>query len=484
MKRIGLIRALSLLISVSVPLAGCNTSVQPEPAPLSASNVNLVFLVSEDLSYQAPGDVNPNTANLTNQGLLRSLLMASYLKQQVLGGANATAIYALEATTHLQTAAKYPDLVALETIQQFAMLNQTSIAYDGDTSAADSFPIFASYASGALPNNVAQPTYPCSECQGLDFLDENGDNEALVSGIIDANAPGFYVFSAPWETIGALLANINQLEHYDLTLPAEYAGPNYVYALSITSGSATLITYDSDLNPAPVYPPLPPLKSFSGPCTAAPFHIQVTGGTGGAVIPIGLNNNETAYLVRHAEAHPVQMWDDGNYIAAGQWRALYLPEALLGKIHPTQVYSIDPANAAYPVGTPGSVASSYVRPALTVEPYAIANNLPFNLAASFSVFAQNPPELATNTSNYFFTTNGPGFSSQTLLVAWEHDHIPITVNALLASYNSSQTAPNCPSEDYDTIWTIKLDAQGNLTVDNGMCEGINSAALPANPPQF
>ena len=38
--------------------------------------------------------------------------------------------------------------------------------------------------------------------------------------------------------------------------------------------------------------------------------------------------------------------------------------------------------------------------------------------------------------------------------------------------------------DYDTIWTVKLDAHGNLTVNNALCEGINSAALPATPPQF
>src|ERR1039458_3422812 len=53
---------------------------------------------------------------------------------------------------------------------------------------------------------------------------------------------------------------------------------------------------------------------------------------GGAVVPAGINTNETVYLVRHAEAHPTSWWEDGNYIAAGQWRALDLPYALRGKI--------------------------------------------------------------------------------------------------------------------------------------------------------
>jgi hypothetical protein len=207
----------------------------------------------------------------------------------------------------------------------------------------------------------------------------------------------------------------------------------------------------------------------------------VTGGSDGAVIPAGTNTNETVYLVRHAEAHPTSWWEDGNYVAAGQWRALDLPYALRGKIQPTLVYSIDPAQA-----TPGSTSQegnsySYVRTNLTVLPYAIANNLPYNLAASFELLAQTSPAAA---SNFFFT--GGTFSNQKLLVGWEHDHIPPTVNALLKSYhaNGQQPAPNWPDTDYDTIWTVTLDAVGNVTVNNGICEGIDSATLPATPPQF
>jgi hypothetical protein len=200
------------------------------------------------------------------------------------------------------------------------------------------------------------------------------------------------------------------------------------------------------------------------------------------VAPAGINTNETVYFVRHAEAHPTSWWEDGNCIGPGQWRALDLPYALQGKIHPTLVYSIDPAQV-----TPGSQSSiadsySYVRTNTTVLPYAIANNLPYKLAASFSMLAQNSPQLATQASEFFFT--GGQFSNQTLLVGWEHDHIPTTVNALLASYHGGQTVPNWPGNDYDTIWTVKLDANGNVSVDNLMCEGISSKDLPKAPPQF
>ncbi len=80
----------------------------------------------------------------------------------------------------------------------------------------------------------------------------------LVTGIITANLPGFYVFSAPWETVSALLANINKLKGYGLTLPASYGGPNHIYAISIApSGKARLVTYNSNLHPPSTYPKLP-----------------------------------------------------------------------------------------------------------------------------------------------------------------------------------------------------------------------------------
>ena len=478
MNKIPLLWTLSLALALALTLLGCGATTS---APLSAGNVNLIFVVSQDLAYHALGDIDPSTANLTSQGLQRSLRMGAFLKQSVLGGNNVTRTHALEPMTHPQTANNYPDMAALQAVQQFAMLNQISLPTGSNSPVVgNSFPIYASYA-GFVPAGVAPPVLPCAICQGLDFNDTNDANEALVGGIILANVPGFYVFSAPWETVSALMANISQLKGYNLALPGAYAGPNYVYAISIApSGVASLATYNSNLNPPSTYPvlPSPPLTS-AGCSMQTPFSISVTGGNG-ATIPAGINTNETVYIVRHADAHPISTWDDGNFIGTGQWRALALPNALKGKINPTLVYAVDPA-----VGLPalsGNAASSYVRPAMTVLPYAIANNLPYNLAASVPFLAQNAPQLATYASDFFFT--GGKFSNQSILLGWESAHIPITVSALLVSYGSSQTVPNWPDDDYDTIWTVRLDAQGNLTVDNAMCEGISSVDLPVTPPQF
>jgi hypothetical protein len=478
------------LIIALLPIAGCgpvaNTPVS-NPAPLSAGNLNLIFVVSPDLDYQAPGDVNPSTANLTNQGLQRSLLMASFLQQKVLGTKNVSGVYAVEPMTHLQTANKYPDMASLEAIQQFALLNQITLgdALGGTFSTGNNYPINASYAPGPVPGGVAAPSQLCPNCQGLDFNDQGGDNENLLTGIVSANVPGFYVFSAPWETISSMLAGINRLEGYNLNLPASYKGPNYVYVLSIaTSGSARLVTFDSNLAPPSTYPALPSTGLVSTSCTPqTPPSVTVTGGINGAVIPAGANTNETIYFVRHAEAHPATYWSDNNYVGAGQWRALDLSNALAGKISPSQVWSIDPAQFGQgSVVASGDAYWSSVAPALTVEPYAIANGLPYHLVSGFE--ASNA-EFAQLTSDFFFT--GGKLSHQKALVGWMYVQITQTIDALLLSYfpgGSAPAAPNWSLTDYDSVWTVTLDAKGNLTADFSQCEGIDSAALPPTPPQF
>jgi hypothetical protein len=158
---------------------------------------------------------------------------------------------------------------------------------------------------------------------------------------------------------------------------------------------------------------------------------------------------------------------------------------LAGKMSPQQVYSIDPAQFG-----PGSLSAtgdhnwSTVAPALTAEPYAIANNLPYNLVTSFEV--SDPQAAAQPTSDLFF--NGGKFSNQTVLLAWAYQFIKPTILALLTSYNASSQQmgkiSDWPPDDYDTIWTVKLDAVGNVTVSNGSCEGIDSSKLPSAPPQF
>jgi hypothetical protein len=413
--------------------------------------------------------------------------MATYLKTHLLGTNNVTGIYTLAPMTHLQTTNNYPDMAAIGFIQQFALLNQITI--QGTT--ANSYPLFAAYGGpGDVPSGVVEPSPFIPGAQGLAFNDASGSNVDLVTRIINGNHPGFYVFSAPWETISALLTNIKTTKGYNLNLPATYMGTNYVFVISITpSGDARLVTFDSKLNPPATYPVLPPPPIVSASCTQQDyFSYTLTGGVNGVVVPPGTNINQTVYLIRHAEAHPTSSFEDGNFVGAGQWRALslpnFLPNALRGQASPTVVYSIDPAQS-FALAADFSV--SYVRPSLTVLPYAIANNLPYYLVAGFYIGAATDLGVAKATSDFLFTNlSGGNLSNQTVLLAWEHEHYPPLITYLLQSYGGTVPVPALfwPQTDYDTIWTVTLDAHGNLTVDNALCEGIDFAALPATAPQF
>lgn len=423
---------------------------------LSANNLNLIFVVSPDLANDPSGDINPDTANLNDQGLQRSLRIANYLKWKLLGENNVNAIYALEPMTHLQTAHNYPDMAAVWFVQQFALLNQATV--DG-TPPIYSHPIGASYAKGSAPPRVVGPTSATSGCQGLDFDPKHvGKNVDLVAGIIQKNTTGFQVFSAPWETISALLTGINQRKGYHLYLPPIYRGPNFIYVLSIpqSGGKATLSEFDSGLNPAATYPELPPVHATSTR-QQKPINYTLINGVNGVKVPPAANTNLTIYFIRHAEAHPVEKFEDGNYVGAGQWRALALPDFLPKTLRshgmplPDMVYSIDPAQSF----SAGSVNISYVRPSLTVLPYAIANNLPYNLVSSFFINMASSKPAAKNTSDFFFThknSAGVNLSGHTVLVAWEHEHYEPLIDQLLASYRSTLTVPEgiWQQDDYDT----------------------------------
>ena len=87
----------------------------------------MIFVVPPDVANDPLGDINASTGNLSNQGLQRSLMMATYLKQQLLGSNNVSGIYALQPRSHLQTARQLPDMAALGFIQQFALLNQSTV---------------------------------------------------------------------------------------------------------------------------------------------------------------------------------------------------------------------------------------------------------------------------------------------------------------------------------------------------------------------
>jgi hypothetical protein len=497
-----LIFAVAIVLSLAV--SGCainsstgktygETTVPTAPA-LRPTDTNLIFVVTPDLDHNT-GDINPKTANLTNQGLQRALKLATYLHTTLLNSANVNGIYALEPATRMQGG--YPDMVPLETIEQFAILNEYS-ENAPQALVGSSFPVNVSYSSDSVPKTAATPPVYPPNCQGIDFADAGGDNEALVNGIISQKKGGYFVFALPFETFKNLLNKLRSLNSYEYTVPSDWEGANKLYVLAVpTVGTSTLNTYDTQINPGTSYPSMNPAWQDS-PSSNQPAFVTKPSEHSGYSLPAGINTNETVYFIRHGEAHPNQAWDDGNLTISGNWRALYLPVALAGKIKtPDLVYAVDPAQII--PGGPNSAdpninTYSYIRTSQTVGPYAIANGIPLYVASEFYYSTsgktiQSQEQCTTAAANFFFV--GGQFSNKTLLISWEHSHIPLIAQSLVNLYFANvSNAPSVPpytswsETDYDTIWTFSLDGSGNLTLSNLTCEGINSATLPTTPPSF
>ena len=248
------------------------------------------------------------------------------------------------------------------------------------------------------------------------------------------------------------------------------------------------VIYAQRLSPPTTYPTLDPAPVVQSACLYASFSLTATGPSS------TINKNETLYFIRHSNAHPNQYFSNGNFVAQGQWRALYLgtaiARALAGKPQPTHIYSLDPSQITPNAGITASGPTSFSHNtlAMTAESYAIASKLPYSLVSSFLLSDTNGPQEA---SDYFF--QGGQFENQTILVTWEHNNIPQILGKLLASYSNVVSTPplaTSPSPlawnalDYDTIWTVTIDANGNLAANNSLCEGIDTINLPQTAPQF
>jgi hypothetical protein len=476
------------LVVIFVGCSGSNNDIIP--------STNLVFVITQDLTYNA-GDVNPETANLSNQGLQRALMLGKYIKTNILNSANPNGIYALQPCTHLQTVNNYPNMVPLIVMEQFALLNQYPLPQSTPAQdvVAASFPIKVSYTEDSLPPVAAAQPYYIPECQGIDFADNKGGNVALVSGIIEKKQSGYYVFAMPFDTFQSLVSNLKELKSYNYKVPDVWEGPNIVYVLTIpiTSSTATLRSHDTQLKPKKTYPTPSVAYQPEGNLEEA-FTIQPSTMIGSSV-PDYINRNQTIYFIRHGEAHPTDSFDNGNLVMQGNWRALYLPGALEGKIEtPDIVYAPDPSQAF--IGMPADSQSeysfySYIRPSMTVAPYAIAKGLPLLVASGFQVGSFDPDAdaEAVEAAIKFFFTEGR-FTDKTLLVGWEHVHIQKIAQSLVNKYfddpSDAPTVPAWPgsSPDYDTVWTFSLDSDGNLTVSNLIYQGIKSSTLPSTAPVF
>ncbi len=426
--------------------ASANLACAAAPAPLDPGAINLIFV--------PPAEANPATGGLTPRGLNRALRLGPWLAH--LSGAAADGIYALAPATHPDgPAGDIPDMAPLATIEPFALL------YDA--------PVAASTA--AVSAACAQ-----TPCQGIDYADKDGANEALAERILQDRRPGIFVFAAPPATLNRMMRRIGADEGWKLALKPFKAGEyDQLAAISLAPGaaSATLREYRTNLAPSSAYPN-PGLRG-GGACLEAP--LAISSAARGLRPPAGVNRNETVYFIRHAEAHPTPLFENGNLVCQGEWRALGAGPSLVKKIgrRPDFVYASDPSQPLR--ARSGAAGFSYVRPALTLAPFATEYGAPLRLASGVEWWnAQAVVKFL------FFDAAGSRFDGKTVLAAWEHLTIGRIAGALLRDYGLDPAAlPRWNRDDYDTIWKVRLDDRGNLefSVD---CEGIPSGSLPPSCP--
>ncbi len=269
-------------------------------------------------------------------------------------------------------------------------------------------------------------------------------------------------------------STIQALQAPNVIWPQIQTSDQYL-VLSYENGNGNAVLYSDGLKPSNKYKS----QQFAGnaPCPASTT-IKVPATSG---LPFKLNNNQTVYFIRHVEAHPTSNFENGNFVCQGAWRANGANKSLekiIGKL-PKYILTTNPSNI---IGCSG--LCSYVRPSLTISPFAIQNSLALDLAA----FQWNDPaSLATALFTQGTTYSQAKYNQSTVLVAWEHGNIENAVKYLFGTvYNNPSAVASLPSwsfTDYDTVWVISSDAQGNLTFNN-TCEGIPSKKLPAVCPAF
>jgi len=405
---------------IGIGLLVCQITAAQSPPPLNANNWNFVLVPAFE------HDASSN--NLTVTGLNHALRFGQQLNNLLAGKQNQVRqVYALSED--------HQDMTPVESIEPYALLNnlgvKTQTLNHGDAASYNSpayfiLQIVANHPAGtyimALPNDMLQP-----------MVKALGGSSCKLPGV------GQY-----WVASGQSLPFSGAV--FDDQIPTQHSYPSI------------------------------PLPNRSA-CTQN--HVEFT-----LPAPAGLQPYlaRKVYLVRHVEAHPSGNFENGNYVCQGQWRALGANHILLEIMHntlPDAVLTSNPGNII-----DGGAAYSYIRPALTVAPFAIQSRLPLTLAPFQWEDAEDLAQALFNSqSPYLAQLKG----DSSILVGWEHDHIQKAVHYLLETMYQNPAAakalPNWGFDDYDTVWELSTDQTGALKFQN-TCEGIATVQLPSTCPAF
>ena len=175
---------------------------------------------------------------------------------------------------------------------------------------------------------------------------------------------------------------------------------------------------------------------------------------------------ETIVFIRHAEKPDD---DKGQLNCQGQNRALALPDVLIGKYgKPDFIFA---PSTTRRTGKDG-VGFPYVRPLATIEPTAIALDLPVETRYAFDDIASLQEEVST-----------AAYRRATIFVVWEHHLLDEMVKKFMLSLGEDpHQVPDWPGDDFDSIFVlrIRMDHGKRTIVFSHEHEGLNG--LPTTCP--
>ncbi|MFZ6686859.1 hypothetical protein ACO0K0_03805 [Undibacterium sp. SXout11W] len=394
--------------------------------PLNSNAWNFIFVQNFES--------NPETNNLSVQGFNHANLYGQLLSTATAGKLkDIRKIYAFD----LQS--KASNMKSVESIEPFGILSNLGIT--------------RSIVNAGDRTTYNSPSY-------------------IISNILANHPHGNYVVSMPVELINSTVSEIlNSPTPAPVISNGNY---NQYIVLSIENGINSAIVYDDNIVSGKTYPSLKLKGGEACSQAAVKFHADKP-----IASPFAFNKNQIVHLLRHVEAHPTSTFENGNLVCQGAWRAIGVTEILKRKIGvPAHFFTSNPNNIISCDST-----CSYIRPSLTIAPFAIEENKQLELA---SFQWNDPASLATA----LFTRNAPyggRFDQSSVLVGWEHGNIESAVTYLFNTiYNNSAAAKLIPKwnfDDYDTIWTISIDERGGATFSNS-CEGVPTESLPSTCPAF
>ena len=173
---------------------------------------------------------------------------------------------------------------------------------------------------------------------------------------------------------------------------------------------------------------------------------------------------ETLVCIRHGEKPPGGL---GQLTCRGLNRALALPDVLLKKYGTPQfVFAPNPTQKVD--SRNGSPDYYYVRPLMTIEPTAIRCGLPVNTQFGYREIKGLENELQK--TNYQNTT---------IFIAWEHGLLDqFAKNLVKDNDGNPRQVPDWPSDDYDTVFLIKITHSANsnsvaFTIDHENLNGLS-----------